>query len=327
MELLTKPFPRLSYSEAIERFGTDKPDLRYGMELIDVSDIAGKSDFRIFTQNVAEGRPVKALCAKSLGGYSRKQMSELEEIAKEAGAKGLAWIALPEGGEVRGSVAKFFPEELRRELFERLGAEEGDLILMVTDEHKTACEALGALRVELAHRLGLDDPDKIAFAWIIDFPLFEWDEEGQRWDPSHHLFTSPMPEDIPLLDSEPGKARGQQYDLVCNGYELAGGSIRIHQRWLQEKIFGLIGLDMATAKERFGHMLEAFEYGTPPHGGIAMGIDRLAMIIAREPNIREVMAFPKTQQAVDLMADTPSEVEPEQLEELHISTKNGKEVQ
>jgi aspartyl-tRNA synthetase len=177
---------------------------------------------------------------------------------------------------------------------------------------------LDTLRREMAHRLGLDDPKKVAFCWIIDFPLFTWNEDEQRWDPSHHLFTAPMWEDVPLLDTDPGKARGQQYDLACNGYEVAGGSIRIHDRAIQEKIFGLIGLDVEMAKERFGHMLEAFEYGTPPHGGIAPGIDRLVMILAGQPNIREVIAFPKTQQAADLMAGAPSEAEPSQLEELHI---------
>ncbi|GAB4445533.1 MAG: aspartate--tRNA ligase [Anaerolineae bacterium] len=317
-ELITKPFTRLSYRDALARFGTDRPDLRYGMELIDVSDVAARSSFRVFTSVVEAGNPVKALCAPGCGDYSRKQLGELEEIAKAEGAKGLAWLAVEANGAARGPIAKFFDDGLLRDLLARAGANPGDLLLFVADAPAVVNAALDALRREMAGRLGLDDPRKVAFAWIIDFPLFEWNAEENRWDPSHHLFTSPMPEDIPLLDTDPGAARGQQYDLVCNGYEIAGGSIRIHDRNLQEKVFRLIGLGLETARERFGHMLEAFEYGTPPHGGIAPGIDRLVMLLAGEPNIREVIAFPKTQQAADLMAGAPSAVEPAQLEELHI---------
>ncbi len=317
-ELVTRPFARLSYKEALARFGTDRPDLRYGMELIDVGDVVSRSDFRVFTDTVEAGNPVKALCAPGCGDYSRKQMGVLEAIAKDAGAKGLAWLAVEPGGAARGPIAKFFTGDLLADLLKRTGANPGDLLLIAADAPKIVNAALDALRREMASRLSLDDPRKIAFAWVIDFPLFEWNEDERRWDPSHHLFTSPMPEDIPLLDANPGAARGQQYDLVCNGYEVAGGSIRIHDRMLQEKIFGLIGLDVEVARQRFGHMLEAFEYGTPPHGGIAPGIDRIVMLLAGEPNIREVIAFPKTQQAADLMAGVPSEVEPIQLEELHI---------
>ena len=316
--LITRPFVRLSYQEALARFGTDRPDLRYGLELIDVSDVAARSDFRVFKSAVEAGNRVKALCAPGCGGYSRKQIEELEAIAKAEGAKGLAWLAVEEGGAARGSIARFFEGDLLRDLRAQTGANPGDLLLLVADAPKVVHAALDALRREVAHRLNLDDPQKLAFAWVIDFPLFEWNADENRWDPSHHLFTAPMPEDTPLLDSDPGAARGQQYDLVCNGYEIAGGSIRIHNRALQEKIFGLIGLDVADARARFGHMLEAFEYGAPPHGGIAPGIDRLVMLLAGEPNIREVIAFPKTQQAADLMAGAPSEAEPEQLAELHI---------
>ena len=319
--LITKPFPRIPYREALDKYGSDKPDLRYDLEWVNVTDLAARSGFGVFQDSAAAGKPVKALRVPGAGVGSgsqlKKQAEELEALAKEHGAKGLAWLALQDG-DVKGPVGKFFDDALKAELFARLGATGGDLLLFVTDEPKVVYAVQDALRRELAARLNLADPQQIAFGWIIDFPLFEWNADEHRWDPSHHLFTSPMPEDIPLLDTDPGQARGQQYDLVCNGYEVAGGSIRIHRRELQEKIFGLIGLDVEVAKERFGHMLEAFEYGTPPHGGIAPGIDRLVMLLAGEPNIREVIAFPKTQQATDLMAGAPSEVEPKQLEELHI---------
>ena len=328
-ELATKPFPRLTYEEAMERFGTDRPDIRFAMELTDVSDLVAGSEFRIFSGVVEQGGRVKGIRAPGCGDYSRGQIDELTELSQEEGAKGLAWLALtdaPAGPpwktdeRIRSSFAKYLTEEEVAGIIERFEAEPGDLLLFVADESDVVNRVLGSLRLELGERLGLrEHADRtMAFCWVIDFPLFEWDEEGERWDPSHHLFTAPMPEDVALLDSDPGAARGQQYDLVLNGEEVAGGSIRIHQREVQEKIFELIGLDMAEAKRRFGHMLEAFEFGTPPHGGIAPGIDRLVMILAGEPNIREVIAFPKTQQAKDLMAGAPSPVEEEQLEELHL---------
>lgn len=317
-ELVIKPFPRLTHAEALRRFGTDKPDLRYGMEIVDISDIAGASEFRVFAENVQAGNPVRAICVPGCGDYSRKQLGELEEIARAEGARGLPTMAVEAGGQVRSSIAKFFSAEQIQAIIERLDAAEGSLILFASDKLSVVCATLDALRREMADRLGYTDPNKIAFCWVIDFPLFEWNPDENRWDPSHHLFTAPMWEDVDYLDTDPGKARGQQYDLACNGYEVAGGSIRIHRREIQEKIFGLIGLDVEDAKERFGHMLEAFEFGTPPHGGIAPGIDRLVMLLAGEPNIREVIAFPKTQQAADLMAGAPSVAEPKQLEELHI---------
>ncbi len=320
-ELYAKPFPRLTYDEAMARFGTDRPDIRFRMELADVSDLVAESEFRIFSGVVGSGGQVKGIRAPGCAGYSRSQLDELAELATDEGAKGLAWLALPLGGEeIRSSFAKFLTEEEIEGIVERLEAEPGDLLLFVADESDVVDPVLGALRLKLAERLGLrEHTDRtMAFCWVIDFPLFEWDEEGQRWDPSHHLFTSPMVEDLPLLESDPGAARGQQYDLVLNGEEVAGGSIRVHRRDVQERIFDLIGLNVAEAQKRFGHMLEAFEFGTPPHGGIAPGIDRLVMILAGEPNIREVIAFPKTQQAKDLMAGAPSPVEEEQLEELHL---------
>ncbi|MGD2207073.1 MAG: aspartate--tRNA ligase, partial [Anaerolineae bacterium] len=316
-KLLAKPFPRLAYHEAIERFGKDNPDLRFGMELVDISDLVADEGFGIFSRAVAGGGQVKGLCAQGLADYSRRQIDELEEFIKTHDAKGLAWIAVQEDG-VRCPFAKFLSTETMDAIVERLEGQPGDLLLFVADQPNIVADALGRLRVELGDRLGLRDDSVVAMAWILDFPLFEWNKDEQRWDPSHHLFTAPMPEDIPLLDTDPGAARGQQYDLVCNNYEIGGGSIRIHRREIQEKIFGLIGLDVEDAKQQFGHMLEAFEYGTPPHGGIAPGIDRLVMLLAGEPNIREVMAFPKTQTASDPMVGAPSPVGENQLQELHI---------
>ena len=299
-------------------YGTDRPDLRFGMELVDVSDLVAGCGFGIFSKTVAAGGQVKGIRAPGCGTYSRRQVDELAELVQREGAKGLAWLALDQDGKKRSSFAKFLTDDEVAAIIQRMGAQPGDLMLFVADHPRVVNAALGGLRLEFGDRLGLRDRGTLAFCWVIDFPLFEWDEEGQRWDPSHHLFTSPMAEDVQLLETDPGAARGQQYDLVCNGEEVAGGSIRIHQRAIQEQIFALIGLDTEVARERFGHMLEAFEYGTPPHGGIAPGIDRLVMLLAGEPNIREVIAFPKTQQAADLMAGAPSSAEPSQLEELHI---------
>jgi len=316
--LLTKPFPRFSHAEALARYGTDRPDLRFGMELVDVSDLVADSGFRVFRNAVAAGGQVKGIRAPGCGGYSRRQLDELTGLAQEAGAAGLAWLALDSDGESRSSFGKFISAQESEQILARMGAERGDLVLLVADRPAVVAAALSALRLELGGRLGLCDPQTLALCWVVDFPLFEWNDREGRWDPSHHLFTAPMAEDVPLLDRDAGAARGQQYDLVCNGEEIAGGSIRIHQREVQEKVFQLIDLDLEQARERFGHMLDAFEYGTPPHGGIAMGLDRLAMLLAGESNIREVIAFPKTGQATDLMANAPSAVDRQQLEELHI---------
>lgn len=323
-ELVYKPFLRLTHHDALERYGSDKPDMRYDLQAYDVSDLAAQSAFSIFQSNTNEGKPVKVIRVPSLGAGSgsalKKLMGGLEELAKTAGAKGMAWMAIPqdENEEVKGPIGKYFTVEQKAQLFERIGAVNGDLLLFISDSRPIVYAVTDALRRHLAEELNLTDPNKIAFCWVIDFPLFEWNADENRWDPSHHLFTSPMKEDMALLDIDPSKVRGQQYDLACNGYEVAGGSIRIHDRSLQEKIFGLIGQDIEDARQKFGHMLEAFEYGVPPHGGIAPGIDRLVMLLSGEPNIREVIAFPKTQQAADIMAHAPSEVYPKQLEELHI---------
>ena len=320
--LASTTFARLSYADATERFGTDRPDLRFGMELKDISDIVGSSAFRVFAENVAAGKPVKAICGPGCASYSRKQLDELEGMAREQGAKALAWLAIqPDTGEMRGPIAKFFTVDQLIAITERLDAHPGDLILISSDSKTIVHSVLSTLRMELARRLGYTDKKELAFAWVIDFPLFEEALEEGHFAPSHHMFTAPKTEHIPLLDSDPAAVLSQQYDLVCNGFEVAGGSIRIHDQTLQAKIMSLIGFSMEQAKEQFGHLLEAFEFGAPPHGGIAPGIDRLVALMAGEPNIREVMAFPKTAQATDLMADAPSVVAPRQLDELHLAIK------
>jgi aspartyl-tRNA synthetase len=316
--LQSKPWPRLTYQEAMDRFGRDAPDIRFGLELKDITDLADGCGFKVFESVAESGGTIRGLNAKGCGGFSRKQIDELTEFVGQFGAKGLAYLALDEKGEQRSSFTKFLESKTVDEIIRRLEAEPDDLLLFVADKPEVAFESLGRLRNHLGDMLELRDPGVLAFCWVIDFPFVTWDEEGKRWDPSHHLFTAPMPEDENFLDEDPGQARGQQYDIVLNGWEVGGGSIRIHRRELQEKVFSLIGLEEDVAQQRFGHMLEAFEFGTPPHGGIAPGIDRLTAIFADAPNIREVIAFPKNQAARDVMADAPSVVEKQQLKELHI---------
>ncbi len=316
--VINKPWPRLTYQEAMDRFGKDAPDMRFGMELVDMTDWAGDCGFSVFENAVKEGGNVRGINAKTCGEYSRKQLDELTEQVKLWGAHGLAYVKISPKGEISAPMHKFISEEKWAELMKRMDAENGDLLLFVADKKAVVYDALARLRVLMGDRLGLRDKDALAFCWIYDFPLFEWSEEENRWDALHNPFTRPVEEDFQYLDTDPGKVRGNQYDMVLNNYELASGSLRIHERWLLEKIFSIIGMTPEVARERFHQMMDAFEYGAPPHGGIAPGVDRLVMILADEPNIREIIAFPKNTQARCVMSGAPSETMPGQLEELHL---------
>lgn len=316
-KLLYKPFRQLTYREAMERYGTDKPDLRFEMPLVEISDLVRESDFRVFRDVLAQGGQVKAICVQGAAAYTRRQLDELTEVATGLGAKGLLSIAWREG-QAHSPLTRFLSTAQLEAIAHRLEAKEGDLALIVADQPKVVAEALGRLRVEMARRLGLLSDDVLAFVKIVDFPLLEWSEEEGRWTAVHHPFTSPHPEDAHLLEVDPGRVRANAYDIVANGFEVAGGSIRMHRRQDQERMFRILGFSPEAAQAQFGHLLEALEYGAPPHGGIAAGIARLVMLLAREPNIRQVMAFPKTQSAVDLMTQAPAEISEEQLKELHI---------
>ncbi len=322
MRIQERPFPVLTYHEAMARYGSDRPDLRYGMELIDLTDAMRNSRFGVFANTAAAGGQIKAICAPGAASYSRKRIDELTEGVKERGAKGLVWLKAERDG-LRSSIAKFLSEDEKDAIIELTGANEGDLILAVADSPQVVAESLGWLRTHLAAELGLADPDALAFCWVVDFPLLEWDEEDGRWVAVHHPFTSAKPEDWPLLETDPGRALANAYDVVCNGMEIGGGSIRIHDAAHQSMVFRALGISEEEARAQFGHLLEAFSYGAPPHGGIALGLDRIVAIFAREDSIREVIAFPKTASATDLMLNSPSPISPQQLAELHLKIVDG----
>jgi len=312
---ISRPFPRLSFKEACARYGTDKPDLRFGLELRDLTDLVASCGFKVFSSAANAGGQVKGINALSCGNFSRKEIDELTSLVTNWRAKGLAYFFVTSEG-VRSPIAKFFTPAEIQAILERFEAKEGDLLLFLADKPQIVNPALGALRLHLAERLGLIPEDKFQFLWVVDFPLLEYSEEEKRHVAMHHPFTSPNVEDLALLTENPVSARAQSYDLVLNGVEIGGGSIRIHRRDIQEKMFTAIGLSPQEAIEKFGFMLEAFEYGTPPHGGIALGFDRLLMLLANKKTIRDVIAFPKTQSAVDLMLNAPAPVSNKQLNDL-----------
>ncbi|QPC47008.1 aspartate--tRNA ligase [Mangrovibacillus cuniculi] len=312
------PFPRMTYDEAMDRYGSDKPDTRFGMELINVSELVKDSGFKVFSGAVESGGQVKLLNAKGAADkYSRKDIDALTEFAKVYGAKGLAWLKVEADG-LKGPIAKFFGEEEATALINAAGAEAGDLLLFGADSASVVADSLGALRLKLGKELGLIDESKYNFLWVTDWPLLEYDEETKRYYAAHHPFTMPARDDLPMLESDPAMVKAQAYDLVLNGYELGGGSIRIFERDIQEKMFEVLGFSKEEAQEQFGFLLEAFEYGTPPHGGIALGLDRIIMLLAGRTNLRDTIAFPKTASASCLLTNAPSEVSDAQLDELSL---------
>ncbi len=315
------PFQRITYREAMDRYGSDKPDLRFGMEISDLTDIAGGTGFKVFNDAIEAGGSVRALCLKGGASMGRKDIDRLGEFVKTYKAKGLAYIVMKDG-EIKSPIAKFLSEETMSAIISRMDAVDGDLVLIVADRNEVVFQSLGALRLELAKKTGmLEGSERFRFAWVTEFPLLERDEEAGRYVALHHPFTSPMEEDLELLESEPGKARAKAYDMVLNGEELGGGSIRIHDTSLQAKIFGLLGFSEEEAWERFGFLLEAFKYGPPPHGGLAFGMDRLVMFLAGTDNIKDVIAFPKNQNAFDPMTEAPDRVETVQLSDLGIAVE------
>lgn len=315
---VSTPFPRIPYHESMARFGNDKPDTRFEMELSDLSDLVADCDFKVFTGALANEGQVKGLAVPDGASLSRREIDELTEFVAIYRAKGLAWIKVTETGAFESSIVKFFSEDTLDAISERMGAKPGDLMVFVADRPRIVADALCNLRLHLGHKLNLIDESRYDFLWVVDYPLFDWDEVEQRYEPFHHLFTAPTEESIPLLDTNPGKAESQHYDLIINGTEICSGSVRIHQQKIQQKVLEILKIKPEEAEQRFGYFIEALEYGTPPHAGIAPGLDRIVMLMTGEENIREVIAFPKTQSGLCLLTGAPSEVNDEQLEELSI---------
>ncbi len=314
---LTIPFPRLAYRDAMLRYGSDKPDVRFGMEIVDLTDAVRESEFNVFRSTIEDGGVVRCLNASGCAVWSRKDIDTKEELAKKWGAKGLAWTKV-EGGGLKGGISKFLSEGEVAAIIEGAGATDGDIILYVADKETTVARVLGNLRIALRDELSLVSADDFAFTWITEFPLFAQNEETGAWEAEHHLFSMPREQDLEFLETDPGRVLGRLYDLVCNGFELASGSIRIHRRDIQERVMKVVGISAADADRRFGFLLKAFEYGAPPHGGLAPGLDRVVMLLTGEDGIRDTIAFPKTYRALSLMEGSPSEVEPEVLDELGI---------
>lgn len=319
------PLPRMTYDEAMTRFGHDAPDLRFGLEIVDLTDLAPKSDFGVFKSVTEAGGHVRALCVKGGGEhYSRRGIDALTEFVKGHGAKGLAWFRVEEGNKLNSNIAKFFSEQLLAEMGERLAAETGDLVLFSADQWHGTCKVLHALRTKIGAEMKLYDPDEMHFSWVVEFPMFDRTDESDdpqaigSWAAKHHPFTAPLDDHVEFLTSDPSKCRAKAYDLIINGYEAGGGTIRIHDAHVQSQVFRLLGIDEETARDRFGFLLEALQYGAPPHGGLALGLDRVVMLFAKLDNIRDVIAFPKTQKATDLMTEAPGEVDTKQLKELAI---------
>ena len=310
------PIPRMTWQEAMDRFGSDKPDIRFRMELVDVSEVVKDCEFVVFKNALENGGSVRGINAKGQGAMPRKKIDKLVDFAKDFGAKGLAYIAIQEDGTVKSSFAKFMSEEEMHALIEAMGGENGDLLLFAADKNKVVWDVLGNLRLEIARQLEILDKGDYRFLWVTEFPLLEWNEEAGRYTAMHHPFTMPMEEDLDLLDTDPGKVRAKAYDIVLNGTELGGGSVRIFNQEIQNKMFEVLGFTREQAEEQFGFLLSAFKYGVPPHAGLAYGLDRLIMLMAKEDSIRDVIAFPKVKDASDLMTEAPAAVDRKQLEEL-----------